>query len=147
MGGTARTSHRRPDRLANAYGESAEALQRLKRGGSLERLFHEPVAETDYRLDLRAYTAEFRAEPADVHVHRSRFNEAVVAPHALEQPIAREHAVAVFHEAPEQFELAPREPDRLAFDGHQHRIEIRDEMLAPIDRQSSWPGGGFPSGD
>ena len=48
----------------------------------------EPIAEADDGLDLPAGLAELAAQPADVHVHRARLDQAIVAPHALEQPVA-----------------------------------------------------------
>ena len=51
-------------------------------------LLHEPIAQPDDGFDLAAGRAELRPEPADVHVHGSGFDELLVAPHPLEQPIA-----------------------------------------------------------
>ena len=48
----------------------------------------ESVPETDHGLDLAAGGAEFGAQATDVHINRARFDEALVAPDALEQPIA-----------------------------------------------------------
>src|SRR5712671_8223219 len=52
----------------------------------------EPVAEADDGLDLPAGRPELGAQAADVHVHGSRLHEPLVAPYALEQPIARDDA-------------------------------------------------------
>ena len=61
-------------------------------------LLHEAVAQTDHGLDLLAGGAELGAQPADVDVDRSRLDEAVVAPDALEQAVARQDAIAVLDE-------------------------------------------------
>ena len=57
-------------------------------GKRREPLFDESIAEADDGLDLAASDPELATEPADVHVDRSRFNHAVVAPDPLQQTIA-----------------------------------------------------------
>jgi hypothetical protein len=59
-------------------------------------------------------------------------DEALVAPDALEQPIARDDAVLVLHEIAEQLELAARQADRRAIDGNRDRLEVGDEPVAAI---------------
>ena len=54
---------------------------------------------------------ELAAQSAYVHVDRSRFDLAVEPPDALEQPVAREHPIAVLDEEAQQLELALGEPD------------------------------------
>ena len=98
-------------------------------------LFDEPVAHADDRLDLPAGMAELAAQPADVHVDRSGFDLAVEPPDALEQPVAREHAVAVLDEEAQQLELALGQPDGRAGHAHRHGVEIdrqRPALIAEI---------------
>src|SRR5262245_16548625 len=95
-----------------------------RRGTPRHASFHESIAKADYGFDLRSGDAELGTQTADVYVDRSCFDEVLVAPHALEQPIAREHAPLVFHEEAQQLELAPREPYRLSVHGHGDGIEI-----------------------
>jgi arsenate reductase (thioredoxin) len=44
-----------------------------------------------------------------VHIDRARLDEPIVAPHALEQTIPRQHAILVFHQKPPQRSDARRE--------------------------------------
>ena len=94
-------------------------------GVTATRLFHKPITQPHDSFDLLARRAKLGAQPADMDVDRSRFDEPVVAPHALEQAIAREHAVAVLDEETEQLELAARQPDRHAVDGDRRRRRSR----------------------
>ena len=55
-------------------------------------------AQADYGLDLAARGPELAAKPADVNVDGSGFNHSIVAPHAFEESIPREHAITVFHQ-------------------------------------------------
>src|SRR6266540_3513591 len=95
-------------------------------------LFVEPVTQADHGLDLLSGRAQLRAEPPDVYVHRSCLDEAVVAPHALEQAIPRQHPILVLHQEAQQFELAAGEPHGRLVHRDRHGIEIRDEMLALV---------------
>ena len=70
--------------------------------------------------------------------------EAVVAPDALEQPVARQHAVPVLDEIPQQLELAAGEPDGSPSTAIDDRVEIGDEMLAAIDRRPARRRRGAP---
>ena len=88
----------------------------------------EPVAEADDGLDLRPGGAELRAQPSHVHVDRSRLDEAIVAPHAFQQPIARQDAVPVFHEKLQQLELTSRQADGLPVDRDGDRVEVRTQV-------------------
>ncbi len=47
---------------------------------------------------------------------RSRLNHPVVAPHTLEQTVAREHAVAVLDQMAQQLEFPPRQSHRHTVD-------------------------------
>ena len=98
------------------------------------RLLDEAIAETDRGLDLPAGRSELGAQPSDVDVDRSRLDQPIVAPHALEQPLARQHAVAVLDQALQQLELAPRQADAGAVDGDGHGVEVGDDLPAAIDR-------------
>ncbi len=67
-----------------------------------------------------------------MHVDRSRLDRPIVAPHAFEQAISRQHAIPVLNEVPQELELPSRESHGLVFNTHRHRIEISHQMLAPI---------------
>ena len=54
--------------------------RRLKNHRSLD----EAVAESDHGLDLVRRDAKLGAEAADVDVHRTRLDEPLVSPYALE---------------------------------------------------------------
>src|SRR5207302_6228127 len=58
-------------------------------------LIDEPISQADHRLDLPPGRAELAAEPADMDVDRPRFDEPVVPPDALEQPITRDDTLIV----------------------------------------------------
>ena len=73
---------------------------------------------------------ELGAQAADMYVDRSRFDEAVVAPDALEQTVARDHSVLVLHEKPQQLELAPRQPDSDPVNRYGDGVEIRRQPAA-----------------
>ena len=107
--------------------------------GSRLRFFDEPVAHADDGLDLAAGRAELAAQAADVHIDRSRLDLAVESPHALEQPVARQHAVAVFDEETQQLEFALGQPDWRAGHAHRDGIEIDREAAALIaERLIAW---------
>ncbi len=97
------------------------------------RLLHEPIAQADDGFDLAARGAELAAKPPDVHVDRSRFDQAVVTPHPFQQPVSREHAIAVLYEVAEQFEFAPSQSNGLAIDLDADRVEVGDQVRAAID--------------
>src|SRR5438105_2570141 len=99
----------------------------------LPALFHEPVTEADNRFDLLADHAELATQASDVDVHRTCFDEAIVAPDTLEETIPRQHAIAVLDEIPKQLEFAPRQAYRFTVDAHRHGVEIGVEMLALVD--------------
>src|ERR1700712_4221460 len=83
------------------------------------------VADTPDRHD-RAGVPDLAPELADVHVDRARVARERVAPHALEQLVAREHEPAVVEQLPEEVELLGRQLDRRAVHG---------ELTAPgVDR-------------
>ena len=83
--------------------------------------------------------AELAAQAADVHVDRSRFDQAVVAPHAFEQTIARDHAVAVLDEIAEQLEFASRQPDRPRRRRRPRRLRSRRSGVRPGSRRAAAP--------
>src|SRR5262245_6664134 len=96
------------------------------------RSIDEPVPQADNRLDLPSGVSELSAKAADVDIDRARFDHPFVAPDTLQQPVPRHDAILVLHQIPEQFELAPRQPDRIAVDADRHRVEVRQQMIAPI---------------
>jgi hypothetical protein len=63
------------------------------------RLLDEPIPQSDDGLDLVAGRAQLGAQASDVDVHRSRFDQPVVAPDAFEQPVARQDAALVLDQA------------------------------------------------
>src|SRR5574340_403032 len=79
--------------------------------GGRTRSVDEAIAEADHRLNPAAGVSELRAEMSDMDVDRAGLDRPVVAPHAFEQPVARQDLIAVFYQVHEQFELAPREAD------------------------------------
>src|SRR5664279_348789 len=74
------------------------------------------VADTPDGHD-RARVADLAPELAHMHVHRARVARERVAPHPLEQLVAREHEAAVIEQLPEEIELLRRQLDRIAVDG------------------------------
>src|SRR5919201_378772 len=90
------------------------------------------ITEPNDRFNLVAGRAELAAEAAYVDVDRAGLDRPIVAPDALEQTIAGQHAIAVLHETAQELELSPREPDRRSVDGDRHGIEIGGEMLSSI---------------
>ena len=110
---------------------------RLKRTGWREQSIYDG-------LDLPAGAPEFRAEPADVHVDRSRLHNALVAPDPLQQAIARDHAILVLHQKAEQIELAPGESDLAPVHEHGHGVEIGKQMRAAIGQGQRFVTGPPP---
>ena len=76
-----------------------------------------------------------------MHIHRPRFDEPLVAPDPFQQPIARQHAIAILDQIAEQLELASREPDVRAVHTHGDGVEVGQQMLAAIDDRGFLPGG------
>ena len=70
------------------------------------------VAQSDCRLNLAPCGAQLGSQPPDVHIYRTGLDRSVVAPHPLQQAVARQHATPVLHQAPQQLELPPRQLDR-----------------------------------
>src|SRR5438046_2341528 len=93
---------------------------------------YKPIPEADNGLDLRAGVAKLRAQAADMHVDRACFDEPVVTPHALQQAVARYHAVLVLNEIVQQLELAAGEAHRLSVDSNRNGVEIGGEMRAAV---------------
>src|SRR5581483_9217803 len=77
--------------------------------------------------------AELATELADVDVHRPRVAGEGVAPHTLEQLVAREHEAAVVEQLPEEVELLRRELDLLVGDVHLAPAGV-DVEVAVLDR-------------
>src|SRR5581483_3848009 len=69
----------------------------------------------------------------DVDVHRPRVAGEGVAPHTLEQLVAREHEAAVVEQLPEEVELFRRELDLLVGDVHLAPAGV-DVEVAVLDR-------------
>ena len=99
----------------------------------IRRLFDEPVTQPNDGFDLLSRDLELATQTTDVDVNRSRFDNPVVAPHALEQPVARYHAVPVVDQVSKQLEFPPRETNVLAVYDDGHGVEVSDKMLAAVD--------------
>ena len=76
---------------------------------------------------------ELLAQVADVHVDRARVAVGGVAPDALEQHRAAEHAAGVARERGQDLELHVGEPHGLVARGHLAALEV-DHQLALADR-------------
>src|SRR6266850_659004 len=76
----------------------------------------EAVADALDRRDAAILGAELGAQPPDVNVHRARLDlvGARVAPHAIEQVLAAEHAPGGGQQGVQQVELLGRQLDRPA---------------------------------
>src|SRR5690606_16178628 len=80
---------------------------------SSRRIFTvEQIADVAHGADERIELAELRAQPPHVHVDRSRATEVVVPPHLAQQLLAREDAVGMRREKPQQLELFVGEVER-----------------------------------
>src|SRR5207302_7683785 len=95
-------------------------------------LIDDPISQADHRLDLPPGRAELAAEPADMDVDRPRFDEPVVPPDALEQPIARDDTVLVLCEVAQELELASRQPHGATVDRYRHTLEVGDKVCAGV---------------
>ena len=60
------------------------------------------------------------------------FDLAIEPPHALEQSVAREHAVPVLDEKSQQLEFALGQPDGHAGHAYRHGVEIDRQQAAPV---------------
>src|SRR5207302_3326171 len=104
----------------------------MRRGDSANRKsfvsVDESIPQADDCLDLSSRGSELAAKPPHVHVDRSRFDQASVAPDAFEQPIARNDAVLVLRQIPQQLELAPRQPQSTTVDRDRYTLEIGDDV-------------------
>src|SRR6185436_3636067 len=118
--GARRRQRRRPARAARRQRAVAAV-------SAAPALLDEAIAEADRRLDLTTGRTELGAQTSDVDVDRSRLDQSIVAPHALEQPLARQHAVAVLDQALQQLELAPRQADAGSIHGYRHGVEVGDD--------------------
>src|SRR5581483_460061 len=77
----------------------------------------QPVADSPDRLEqlwMRRVALELLAQAANVNRHRARVERGRVTPDALHQLLAREDAVRVRGEEPQQLELLRRQAERLA---------------------------------
>src|SRR3954462_5522741 len=102
------------------------------------RLGREPVADAEVRVDVpppRRRLLELLAQLADEHVDRPVAARHRVAPHALVDLLALEHATLGRGEQLDQLELAPRE-----IDGHLADVRLEaigaDLDLAGADRRA-----------
>src|SRR6185369_5130050 len=72
------------------------------------------AANGEHPLGLAVVLFDRLAEPPDMHVDRSRIDENVAAPDAVEKLVARQHAIGVLHQKAQKLKLLQREPRRLA---------------------------------
>ena len=72
-------------------------------------------------------------------VDRARLDQSLVAPHTLQQAVARDDAVLVLNEVAEELELAPREADRGAIHRDGDRLEIGHQAFAAVAAVGPWP--------
>src|SRR5262249_36850834 len=89
------------------------------------------VADAPDRDDRRG-VAQLAPQLADVDVDRPRVAGEGVAPHALEQLVARPHEATVVEELPEQVELLRGELDLVVADANLAAAGV-DEQLAVLD--------------
>src|SRR5262252_3457538 len=102
-------------RRTGGYRGGARAASAPAAPGSASRL--QPVPDPAHGLDLDS-VAELLAHLRDVHVHGAGVAVPVVAPHAVEDLLAREREARPFGEVPQQVELLRRELDRVTGDAH-----------------------------
>src|SRR3954470_10072234 len=113
------------------------------------RLRRETVADAEVRVDVpppRRRLLELLTQLADEHVDRPVAARHRVAPHALVDLLALEHAALGSGDQLDQLELAPREVDRPV--AHVRLEAVGADLdLAGVDRRSllARPGGGRPA--
>src|ERR1700751_1007976 len=90
------------------------------------------VADPPHRHDRRS-VAELPPQLAHVDVDRPRIAREGVAPHALEQLVAREHEAAVVEQLPEEVELLRCQADLLVPDVALAAAGIEDEVAVLED--------------
>src|SRR5262245_36245872 len=96
------------------------------------RSLHEPVAQADDSLDVVAGRPQLQPQPADMGVDAAGLDLALVAPHPLQQALARQHAPRALHEVAEQLEFLVGEPDLLATVAHDEGVELDLPVLVPV---------------
>src|SRR5947209_14945399 len=80
--------------------------------------FHPELKSKFFFSSRRRHTRYWRDWSSDVcssdlHVHGARIDIRIVAPHGLEQPLARKHPAGMLQEVPEQSEFGGSERDRM----------------------------------
>src|SRR5205085_10251586 len=122
----------REDDAGEEEGRKPEA-QRAQHGplllGAVPRR-RDLVADPPDGHDRRG-VAELPAQLADVDVDGARVTGEGVAPHALEELVAREDEAAVVEELPEQVELLRRELDLLLPDAHLAPARVDVQVAVP----------------
>ena len=89
-----------------------------------------PVPDSAHRDDarrLRRVRLDLLAQPTHVHVHSAAVAVEVIAPHARQQQIAREHRALMAHQLSQQAELL----------GAQHQLLVAQKRAAADQVQAS----------
>jgi len=89
-----------------------------------------------------AFRLELAPQVADVDVKRVGVGPEVVAPHDVEDRVARQHASRVRHEHAQELELRPRELDLAIATPALHRVAIEGEIVEVQDTGGA--GGAAP---
>src|SRR5437764_10759353 len=94
------------------------------------RLYAEDVARAADRMEepRLATGFEFPSQVRDEDLDRVGDRERVVAPHLVEQLLARDHEPLVAHQVLEQLELALRELDPALASEHLVRVRVEREV-------------------
>ena len=100
------------------------------------QLFDEAIAESHYGFDLLPGVSELRPESPHVDIDGTCFDQPIVAPDALEEPVARNHAIPILDQIAQQLELSSRQPHRSVVDFDAHRLEIRREV-SPLENDGA----------
>jgi len=110
----------------------------------------EAVTHPTHRFNHGAGFAQGLAQALDVHIHRSLFNEDLIAPNPIEQARTRVHPLGVVHQIAQQLELGGAEFEGFALPAHTvrgsveaelaHRNAVRGRGRRPSAHHGSNPG-------
>src|SRR5215207_7082647 len=116
----------KPSRMTSV--STAEPPASRQRIGS--RLYAEDVARAADRVKEPGLATGFQLPPEVGHEHldRVRDRERAVAPHLVEQLLARDHQPLVAHQVLEQLELALRQLDLALAAAHLVRVRVQREV-------------------
>src|SRR5215217_5277763 len=119
----------KPQRMTSVRAaEPPASRQRMGR-----RLYAQDVACAADRMEEPRLATGFElpSQVGDEDLDRVRDRERVVAPHLVEQLLARDHQALVAHEVLEQLELALRELDAALAAGHLMRVRVEHQVADP----------------